>query len=92
MPTTLKAKWHGVAALIWWLCGIWVVLLFGPHSWPEGLVVCMLLGWIAPVLLLALSGLHSRSLASQICAILVLLTFVVLALRTFIPPLPSDGH
>jgi hypothetical protein len=92
MTAILNAKWHGVAALGWWLCGVCMMLAFGPNPWPEGLVICMLLGWIAPVLLLAFSGLRGESVASRVCAILVLLTFVWLALRIFIPPLPSDGH
>jgi hypothetical protein len=92
MTAIFKTKGHGVAALIWWLCGIGVMFAFGPHPWPEGLVISMLLGWIAPVLWLALSGLRGGSLASRVCATLVLLTFVWLASRTFIPPLPSDGH
>lgn len=92
MTAFLKAKWHGVAALIWWLFGIGVIWAWGRYPMHEGLVICLLLGWLAPVLLLALSGLHRGSLTSRVCAILVIVTFVAFASVVLIPPLPNDGH
>ena len=100
MISILKSNWHGVLALIWWVFGIIatvsVFAFFGSPghmgSFYVPFVLLMLFGWIAPVLLLAFSGLRRGSIASRVCAILVLVTFAALALTTFIPPLPPDGH
>ena len=91
MTAILKAKWHGVAALIWWLFGIGVIRTWGPYPLPEGFMIGMLLGWLMPVLLLALSGLHRGSLASRVCAMLVIVTFVAFASVVLLPP-TNDGH
>jgi hypothetical protein len=92
MTAILKPKWHGVAALIWWSCGLAVMRAYGPNPWPEDWIVYILLGWIAPVLLLALSGLRRGSIVGAICAVLVLVSFVGVALVYLIPPIPRDGH
>jgi hypothetical protein len=97
MTTIFKAKWHGVTALGWLVFGLCVTVLilrlFGaPGRFYTGFVLWLLFGWIAPVLLLAFSGLHQGPLVSRACAVLALLAFGALALFTLMPPLPKDGH
>src|SRR2546430_2361439 len=92
MIEIFKVKWRGIAALIYWLCGLCVIMLFrSPHAPTNGFIITMLLGWVAPVLMLAFSGLHSGPLASRVCAAIVLVTFALLALRLLIPAIP-EGH
>ena len=86
MTAILNAKWHGVAALIWWLCCYAVTYLLVPRSFWEGflvaLIIWLFLGWIGPALLLATSGVRRGPIVSRVCAVLVFIAFVV----TFVWP------
>jgi hypothetical protein len=88
MTTTSNAKWHGFAALIWSICGF--VVAFSLSSLSSSFIVFLiwsLLGWIAPVLLLAISGIRRGIVASRICGALAIIVVVVLILLMLTPSL-----
>jgi hypothetical protein len=86
MMAILNAKWHRIAALIWLMCGFVVTVLM-PYAIGEqflvGYMIWLFLGWLAPVLILGISGLRSGSFANRVCAVVAIITlaaFIFLAL------------
>jgi hypothetical protein len=80
MKTILNEKWHGIAALIWSICGYLITVLVPKTFWESSLIVLsvwIFLGWLGPVFLLAISGSHRGNVVNRICAIAVLLIFIV---------------
>jgi len=90
MTTILNRKWHGIAALFWFLIGLIVTDLMGRY-WANhfvvGFLIWLCLGWLSPVLLLAISGLRSGTMANRVCAVLALVAFVILVWMTMLAPL-----
>jgi len=79
--TILNPRRHGIAALIWFSFGLILTLLMRRlllDNSVEGLFIWLLLGWLGPVLLLAVSGVRKGSSVDRVCAALALVAFVVL--------------
>ena len=89
MTTILNAKWHGIAALIWLSFGLIMTVLMArflvDHS-VVGFIIWLFLGWLSPVLLLAISGLRRGTPANRVCAVLALVAFVALVWVTMLVP------
>jgi len=81
MTAILNARWHGIAALIWSLCGYGVTALVPRSTWEHflaGFMIWLFLGWLGPALLLAISGVRRGPVMNRVCAALVLVAYVVL--------------
>jgi len=94
MNAFFSAKWHGVMALIWSLVAFGVTALMIHTFWAQdsfaGFMVWLFVGWLAPVLLLAISGVRRGSVVSRICAVLAIVALVVLVVLALTPPHPRS--
>jgi hypothetical protein len=81
----LNARWNGVAALIWLLCGFAATVYWGSlsHRYLLGFLFWLFVGWLGPVLLLAISGSRSGSVANRICGVLAIF-LILMAVFLFI--------
>ncbi|MCX6894961.1 MAG: hypothetical protein NTZ16_05550 [Verrucomicrobia bacterium] len=93
MIAIFSAKWHGVMALIWSLIAFGVTALMIHTFWAQysfaGFMVWLFVGWLAPVLLLAISGVRRGCVVSRVCALLAIVACVVLVILALTPPHPT---
>ena len=93
MTAILSAKWHGVMALIWTLIAFGVTALMIHTFWAERFIarflIWLFVGWLAPVLLLAISGVRRGCVVSRVCAVLAVVALVVLVILALTPPHPT---
>jgi len=91
MKTFLNWRWGGIAALIWFVCGF-VAETFEVEPYlrrPDGLyfLIGLLLSWVAPVLLLAISGIRRGTVANKICGMLA----IIISTWMLLPTLSMSG-
>jgi hypothetical protein len=77
MTSLLQQEWRGVLALVWFVCGLLVLLLLerliDPLFSEYFCVMWTIGGWLIPSVVMAFSGIRNGHVASRICAGLVLL-------------------